>query len=191
MTSSGFRGHFRIRSLSYRAPAVAIRDRDARPAPDLVNRSSSAGAPNKLWVTDSTHVTTDAGFPFPAVALDAYSRRIPGWDTCPSMHRRLILDVLDMAIAHRRAIDVLHQSSQGAQYTCVACGSRCREAGSRPPMGSVGDRYDNTMCESFNAALECELLDKQRFRSHHETELAIFELGGWYNLHRGHSALGH
>ena len=35
---------------------------------------------------------------------------------------------------------------------------RCREFGVRPSMGSVGDAYDNAMCESFFATLECELL---------------------------------
>ena len=29
----------------------------------------------------------------------------------------------------------------------------------RPSMGSVGDCYDNALCESFFATLECELLD--------------------------------
>ena len=61
-----------------------------------------------------------------------------------------------------------------------------------PQWGSVGDCYDNAMCESFNATLECELLDKHRFRTHAEAELAIFDfIEGWYNLHRRHSALGY
>jgi putative transposase len=56
-------------------------------------------------------------------------------------------------------------------------------------MGSVGDCYDNAMCESLNATLECELLGKHRFRTHKEAELAIFDfIEGWYNLHRRHSA---
>jgi putative transposase len=57
-------------------------------------------------------------------------------------------------------------------------------------MGSVGDCYDNAMCESFNATLECELLDRMRFRTHKEAENAIFDfIEGWYNLHRRHSSL--
>jgi putative transposase len=59
-------------------------------------------------------------------------------------------------------------------------------------MGSVGDAYDNAMCESFFATLECELLDRRRFRSHHEAALAVFDfLEGWYNTRRRHSALGY
>ena len=97
------------------------------------------------------------------------------------MKTQLVLDALNMAIYRRRPIDVVHHSDQGTQYTSIAFGSRCREANIRPSMGSVGDCYDNAMCESFNATLECELLEKHRFRTHKEAELAIFDfIEGWY-----------
>ena len=48
------------------------------------------------------------------------------------------------------------------RYTSMAFGRRCREAGVRPSMGSVGDCFDNAMCESFFATLECELLDRRQ-----------------------------
>jgi transposase InsO family protein len=71
------------------------------------------------------------------------------------------------------------------QYTSVAFGRRCREMGVR-----VGDAYDNAMCESFFATLECELLDRHRFKTQVEVRLAVFEfIEGWYNPHRRHSAL--
>lgn len=78
------------------------------------------------------------------------------------------------------------------QYTSLAFGMRCREAGVRPSMGSVGDAYDNAMCESFFATLECELLDRRRFRSQAEARMAVFTfIEGWYNPSRRHSALGY
>lgn len=163
---------------------TTVRDRDARPAPDLVDRKFVAEAPNKLWVADITYVPTYAGFLFLAIVLDAFSRRVVGWATSSNMKTQLVLDALNMAIYRRRPIDVVHHSDQGTQYTSIAFGSRCREANIRPSMGSVGDCYDNAMCESFNATLECELLDKHRFRTHKEAELAIFDfIEGWYNLH--------
>ena len=59
-------------------------------------------------------------------------------------------------------------------------------------MGSVGDCYDNAMCESFFATLECELLERRRFNTHHYAALAIFDfLGGWYNPRRRPLALGY
>jgi putative transposase len=61
--------------------------------------------------------------------------------------------------------------------------------GVRPSMGSVGDAYDNALCESFFATLECELLDRSRFKSQVDARLAVFEfIEGWYNPHRRHSA---
>ena len=69
-----------------------------------------------------------------------------------------------------------------AQYTSIAFGNRCREAGLRPSMGSVGDAYDNALCESFFATLECELIDRRRFRSQAEARMAVFTfIEGWYN----------
>jgi len=62
----------------------------------------------------------------------------------------------------------------------------------RPSMGSVGDAYDNAMCESFFATLECELLDRRRFASQAEAKMACFSfIEGWYNPVRRHSALGY
>jgi putative transposase len=84
----------------------------------------------------------------------------------------------------------LRRPLEPAQYTSVAFGKRCAEAGVRPSMGSVGDAYDNALCESFFATLECELLDRQRFRTQVEARLAIFDfIEGWYNPRRRHSAL--
>jgi transposase InsO family protein len=62
--------------------------------------------------------------------------------------------------------------------------------GVRPSMGSVGDAYDDAFCESFFATLECELLDRSRFKTQVEARLAVFEfIEGWYNPRRRHSAL--
>ena len=85
---------------------------------------------------------------------------------------------------------MLRRPFESAQYTSLAFGQRCHEAGVRPSMGSVGDCFDNAMCESFFATLECELLDRRRFKTQSEARMAVFEfIEGWYNPHRRHSAL--
>jgi hypothetical protein len=59
-------------------------------------------------------------------------------------------------------------------------------------MGSVGDAYDNAMCESFFATLECELLARCRFRTQAEARSAVFAyVEGFYNPHRRHSSIGY
>jgi putative transposase len=168
----------------------STRDKDARPAPDLVEREFVATAPNQLWVADITYVPTWAGFLYLAVVLDVFSRRIVGWAMDTHLRAELVIDALNMAVGQRQPVTVIHHSDQGCQYTSVAFGLRCREVGVKPSMGSVGDAYDNAMCESFFATLECELLDRRRFKSQAEARLAIFDfIEGFYNTRRIHSAL--
>jgi len=169
---------------------TTLRERGARPAPDLVERNFAAAAPNRLWVADITYIPTWAGFLYLAVVLDTFSRRIVGWAMETHLRTELVLQALNLALWQRRPTEVIHHSDQGSQYTSIAFGQRCREASVRPSMGSVGDCFDNAMCESFFATLECELLDRRRFKTQIEARMAVFEfIEGWYNPHRRHSAL--
>ena len=113
-------------------------------------------------------------------------------DGSAHLRTELVLDALNTAIWQRGPHGVVHHSDQGSQYTSIAFGARCKEAGVRPSTGSVGDAYDNALCESVFATLECELLERRSFRSHAEARMAIFEfLEGFYNRRRRHSALGY
>src|SRR5580693_3433955 len=73
---------------------------------------------------------------------------------------------------------VLRRPFDSAQYTSVAFGKRCGEAGVRPSMGSVGDAYDNAMAESFFSTLEAKMA-------------CFSSIEGWYNPVRLHSGLGY
>ena len=112
---------------------------------------------------------------------------------CATLLRtELVLNALEIAVGQRRPGNVVHHSDQGSQYTPLAFGKRCTEAGVRPSMGSVGDAYDNTMAESFFSSLEAELLSRRRFASQAEARMACFSyIEGWYNPVRLHSSLGY
>ena len=173
-----------------RGTRTTRRGKDARPAPDLVDRDFGATGPDQLWVADITYIPTWAGFLYLAVVLDAWSRRVVGWAMATHLRTELVLDALNMALWQRRPEAVIHHSDQGSQYTSLAFGRRCKEARVRPSMGSVGDAYDNAMAESFFATLECELVDRRRFRTQTEARMAVFRfIEGWYNPHRRHSGL--
>jgi putative transposase len=173
----------RFLTTTTRQPGAAI-------APDLVQRDFAAAGPDRLWVADITYIPTWAGFLYLAVVLDAWSRRVVGWAMATHLRTELVLDALDMAVRQRQPRRVIHHSDQGCQYTSIAFGQRCRQACIRPSMGSVGDAYDNALCESFFATLECELLNRHHFRSHAEARTAVFEfIEGFYNTRRRHSAL--
>jgi len=97
-----------------------------------------------------------------------------------NMRKELVVDALNMAIYRRRPKSVLHHSDHGSQYTSIAFGKRCSEAGVTMSMGSVGACYDNAMSERFNATLECEFLGQNRFKTQSEASLAIFDfIEGW------------
>lgn len=169
---------------------TTLRDERLRPAPDLVERDFTAEEPNQLWVADITYIPTWAGFLYLSVVLDVFSRRIVGWSMEPHLKTELIVAAMTMALHQRKPENVIHHSDQGCQYTSIQFGLRCKEANVRPSMGTVGDCYDNAMCESFFATLECELLQRTKFRTHAEARMAIFEfIEGWYNPHRRHSSL--
>jgi putative transposase len=173
-------------------PVTTRRDRQSRPAPDLVDRNFTAAGPNQLWVADITFVPTAAGFLYLAIVLDAWSRKVVGWAMANHLRTELVLDALDMAIGQRRPQSVIHHSDQGSQYTALAFGKRCEEAGVRPSMGSVGDAYDNAIAECFFSTLECELLARRKFVSQAEARMACFSyIESWYNPLRRHSALGY
>jgi putative transposase len=165
--------------------------RDGAPAsPDLVARKFDADGPNELWVADITYVPTSAGFLFLAVVIDVWSRKVVGWSMATHLRTELVLAAFDMAVTQRQPVGVVRHSDHGTQYTSIAFGQRCQQAGVRPSMGTVGDAYDNALCESFFASLECELLDRHAFQTHAEARMAVFRyIEGWYNPHRRHSAL--
>ena len=137
---------------------------EARPAPDLVDRNFTAEAPDRLWVADIT-IRSDMGGVFVSgrwrsmrSAGASWGGRWPhtcGPSWCSTRSTWRCISAVPEA--------VIHHSDQGTQYTSVAFGQRCRQAGVRPSMGSVGDCYDNALCESFFATLECELLARHQF----------------------------
>ena len=162
-------------------------------ATDLVQRRFTTSAPNRLWVADLTFLPTWQGFLYLAVILDVFSRRVVGWALADHLRTEVVLDALEMALSRRRpAPGLIHHSDHGSQYTSLAFGTRCQQAGIRPSLGSVGDCYDNALMESFFATLECELVAREHWRTHAQARTAVFAyLETFYNPRRRHSSLGY
>ncbi len=188
MRAAGLAGVCRRRSAR-----TTRRDEAAAPSDDLVQRAFAAPAPDRLWVADITYLPTWQGFLYLAVVLDACTRRVVGWAMAEHMRAELVVDALDMALWNRRPpAGLVHHSDHGAQYTSLAFGRRCREAGIAVSMGSVGDCYDNALAESFFATLECELVARSRWRTREEARMAVFDfIEAFYNPRRRHSGLGY
>jgi putative transposase len=135
-----------IRGLYWRRRrGCTVRDPDAEPAGDLVNRQFTATAPNQLWVTDITEHPTDEGKLYCAAVLDVFSRRIIGWSIADNMRKELVLDALGMAVLRRGPGDgnrILH-SDHGSQFTSWAWGMRLLKSGIQVNGGGggVGDAH--------------------------------------------------
>ena len=163
-------------------------DQAARPA-DLVERSFTASAPNRLWLADLTYVWTDAGFAYTAFITDAFSRRIVGWRTSASLRTDLALDALEMALAFRgnELPGLIHHSDRGVQYLAIRYTERLDEAKAVNSVGSKGDLYDNALAESVNGLYKAELIRRRkRWRTLGELELATAAWVHWYNTERLH-----
>ena len=188
MRAAGLVGVCRRRSVR-----TTRRDEAAVASDDLVKRAFAATAPDRLWVADITYLPSWQGFLYLAIILDACSRRVVGWAMADHLRAELVVDALEMALWNRRPADgLIHHSDHGAQYTSLAFGRRCREAGIVVSMGSVGDCFDNALAESFFATLECELVARSRWRTHAEARMAVFDfIEAFYNPRRRHSALGY
>jgi putative transposase len=164
-----------------------------RVAPDLVERDFRPDGPNLTWSADITYISTWEGFLYPAHVQDLFSRLIVGWSMADHLRAELVVSALEMALYRRRpAPGLIHHSDMGCQYTAVLFGKRCERAGVEISMGSVGDCYDNAVCETFHASIKKERIYRQAWPTRAEARAAVFEyIEGWYNPRRRHSTLGY
>lgn len=163
--------------------------------PDLVNRRFEASRPNQLWLADLTYIRTWSGWVYVAFVLDAYSRRIVGWQAATHMRTDLPLDALEMALWRQKIKKdavLIHHSDRGSQYVSIRYTERLAEVGASASVGSVADSYDNAMAEALNGTFKAELIEHQGpWRDYDEVERAVFQWTAWYNGERLHSALGY
>ena len=161
----------------------------AAPCPlDHVNRQFHAPAPNRLWVSDFTYVSTWGGFVYVAFVIDAYARRIVGWRVSRTPHASFVLDALEQALHERRPLHrggLVHHSDRGSQYVSIKYSERLAEAGIEPSVGSVGDSYDNALAETINGLYKAEVIHRRGpWRSFEAVEFATLEWVDWFNHRR-------
>src|SRR5690242_1362652 len=121
-------------------PITTQRNKQARPAPDLVDRDFQAAGPNQLWVADITYVPTMAGFLYLAVVVDVWSRRVVGWAMANHLRAELVLDALNMALGQRRPRDVIHHSDKAANIPRSLSANAARKPACGPQWARSGTR---------------------------------------------------
>jgi putative transposase len=179
--------------LARKRRRTTVRLPGVRVAPDLVERDFRPEGPNQTWSADITYISTWEGFLYLAHVQDLFSRLIVGWSMADHLRSELVVDALEMALARRRPDPgLVHHSDQGCQFTAVLFTTRCAKAGIEVSMGSVGDCYDNAVCETFHASLKKEKIYRQSWPTRAAARTAIFEyIEGWYNPRRRHSTLAY
>jgi len=167
---------------------TTVQDKAAACPLDRVNRQFHAPAPNRLWLSDFTYVSTWAGFVYVAFVIDAYARRIVGWRASRTAHAGFVLDALEQALHDRRPVHgggLVHHSDRGSQYVSIRYSERLAEAGIEPSVGSVGDSYDNALAETINGLYKAEVIHRRGpWRSFEAVELATLEWVDWFNNRR-------
>jgi putative transposase len=190
MRRTGLKGAVRGKARKTTQPGLAA----SRPA-DLVDRTFTVSAPNRLWVADLTYVRTWAGMTYASFVMDAYSRMILGWQTSTSLRADLALDALEMALWRRQKEDLdglVHHSDRGVQYLCIRYTERLAEAGAVTSVGSRGDSYDNALAESIIGLYKTEVIRRKGpWKNLDDVEYATLEWVDWFNHRRLFEPIGH
>lgn len=150
-------------------------------------------APNQVWVADITYIRLLEEFVFLAVILDAFSRRVLGWELGESLQTTLAIRALDRALADRPVpANIIHHSDQGVQYASADYADRLQELGFQISMSRKGAPWENGRAESFLKTLKAEEVSLKRYRDIEQARRSIGHfLEDVYNQRRLHSALGY
>ncbi len=146
---------------------------------------------NQLWVADITYIRLQREFVFLAVVLDAFSRKVIGWELGRTLETKLPLAALEAAIASRHPQPgLVHHSDRGTQYASSEYVKRLEVCGAHLSMSRPGRPWENGKCESFMRTLKREEIDARRYATFAELRDHLEEfIEQIYNQVRLHSAL--
>ena len=176
--------------------------KNARRAPDMLDRDFTAAVPNRKWVTDFTYCRTWSGFVYVAFVIDCFSRAIVGWHAATVKDTAMVTTALKMALwrrdhaEHRVVAGLIHHSDAGSQYTSIAFAETLVLEGIAASVGSVGDADDNALAETTIGLFKTEAVGRGSpflngpLRTIDDVEYATMEWVDWFNNRRLHSVLG-
>jgi putative transposase len=162
-------------------------------APNVLERSFNAPAPNRRWIADFTYIWTAEGWLYVAAVIDLFSRRVVGWSMSATMTAELVTDALVMAIWRRGKPDALiHHSDRGSQYTSDQFQRLIADHGVTCSMSRSGNVWDNAAMESFFSSLKTERITRRIYRTRDEARADVFDyIERFYNTKRRHSTIGY
>jgi transposase InsO family protein len=159
--------------------------------PNLARHTKLTGL-NQLWVADITFIRLRTEFIYLAVVLDAYSRRVIGWDLGRTLQAELAIRALQMALSQRswKAEGLIHHSDRGVQYASTDYTDLLEQNEIQISMSRRGNPYDNARAERFMRTLKEEEVNGADYWDLEDARSRIGEfLDQVYNRQRLHSAL--
>lgn len=175
-------------------PTTTVTDPSKIPAPNILDQSFTADAPNRKWVTDITYLPTQLGWVYLAVVLDLFSRKVVGWSISESLATPLVSTALRNAIEARRpdTTSLLHHSDRGSQYTSDDYQQTLRTLNITCSMSRTGCCYDNAVMERFFWSLKHEWTKFETFADINQARTSVFQyIETFYNSKRIHQTLGY
>jgi len=162
-------------------------------APNVLDRSFEASAPNRKWIADFTYIWTGEGWLYVAAGIDLFSRRVVGWSMSATMAAQLVTDALMMAIWRRgKPNALLHHSDRGSQYTSEQFQRLMADHGVTCSMSRSGNCWDNAAMESFFSSLKTERTARKTYRTRDQAKADVFDyIERFYNTKRRHSTIGY
>jgi transposase InsO family protein len=161
-------------------------------AANILNRQFNPVAPDKVYVTDITHIRTGSGWLYLAIVLDLFARKVVGWAMAPDMPADLVCAALKMAIQQRRPVPgLIVHSDRGSQYASEQYQDLLDERGFVCSMSRKGNCWDNAVAERFFLNLKMERVWQRQYANHAEARKDIIAyIVGFYNTERLNSVLG-
>lgn len=175
-------------------PTTTVSDPSKIPAPNILDQTFTADAPNQKWVTDITYLPTQLGWVYLAVVLDLFSRKVVGWSISESLATPLVSTTLRNAIEARRpdTKSLLHHSDRGSQYTSDDYQQTLRTLNITCSMSRTGCCYDNAVMERFFWSLKHEWTKFEDFADINQARRSVFQyIETFYNSKRIHQTLGY
>lgn len=176
------------------SPTTTVSDPSKMAAPNVLNQSFKADAPNRKWVTDITYLPTTAGWVYLAVVLDLFSRKVVGWAISESLATPLVSSALRNAVELRKpdTSGLLHHSDRGSQYTSDDYQQTLKTLNMTCSMSRTGCCYDNAVMERFFWSLKHEWTKFESFDNITQARRCVFEyIETFYNSKRIHQTLGY
>ncbi|MGC8542012.1 MAG: IS3 family transposase [Phycisphaerae bacterium] len=148
--------------------------------------------PHELLVSDITYIRTLEGFMYLSLVMDAYSRKIVGYDRSDSLEMQGALRALEMALKQLPSgAEATHHSDRGIQYCCGPYIEQLKQAGLRISMTETNHCYENGQAERLNGILKQEYGLGETFACKELVQPAVTQAVVLYNQYRPHTALGY